>query len=236
VELQRKIKQFVTSGKNQRSPCESRIQHRTKTPNTKITTKSEENGPKTDRMKHNVTPIRNERPRTTSCTKDKHRATIHDRSLSRNFAVDTSREELTKRHILKNAKGRNSETTTLSYIKKPMDEVYDMVFPIQYHSKEGIKVLSNNCSEDGKITREFSNGKIEICFPNGVKRESFPDGYTIVYFNNKDIKQTYPNGKIVYYFAQAKITQTTFPEGLQVFKFSNNQLEKHYIDGHKEIT
>ena len=47
-------------------------------------------------------------------------------------------------------------------------------------------------------------------------------GYTIVYFNNNDIKQTYPDQKIVYYFAEAKTTQTTYPDGLQVFKFSNS--------------
>jgi centromere protein J len=39
----------------------------------------------------------------------------------------------------------------------------------------------------------------------------------------------------VYYFAEAKTTQTTFPDGLQVFKFANNQVEKHFPDGTKEI-
>ena len=54
-----------------------------------------------------------------------------------------------------------------------------------------------------------------------MRRETFPDGYTIVYFNNSDIKQTFPDQKIVYYFAEAKTTQTTYADGLQVFKFSN---------------
>jgi len=115
------------------------------------------------------------------------------------------------------------------------DEVYDMVFPPKYHSGNNGKILSSKSSQEGKITKVYSNGKTEMLFGNGVRRESFPDGYTIIHFNNKDIKQTYPNGKIVYYFAEAKTTQTTFPDGLQVFKFPNNQLEKHYTDGHKEI-
>lgn len=34
----------------------------------------------------------------------------------------------------------------------------------------------------------FANGKKEVIFHNGVKRESFPDGYTIVHFTNSDIK------------------------------------------------
>ena len=65
----------------------------------------------------------------------------------------------------------------------------------------------------------YENGKKDVIFNNGVKREVFPDGYTIVYFNNNDIKQTYPDQKVVYYFAEAKTTQSTFPDGLQVFKF-----------------
>ena len=34
----------------------------------------------------------------------------------------------------------------------------------------------------------FANGKKEVIFSNGVRRETFPDGYTIVYFNNNDVK------------------------------------------------
>ena len=56
-----------------------------------------------------------------------------------------------------------------------------------------------------------------------------------MYFVNGDIKQTYPDQKIVYFFSEAQTTQTTLPEGLQVFKFSNNQVEKHHCNGMKEI-
>ena len=63
----------------------------------------------------------------------------------------------------------------------------------------------------------------------------FPDGYTVVYFNNQDIKQTYPDGKVVYFFAEARTTQTTYTDNLQVFKFQNGQIEKHFPDGTKEI-
>ncbi len=48
--------------------------------------------------------------------------------------------------------------------------------------------------------------------------------------------QTYPDGHVVYYFAEAKTTQTTYPNGMQVFKFATGQLEKHIPDGTKEIT
>jgi centromere protein J len=51
-------------------------------------------------------------------------------------------------------------------------------------------------------------------FANGVKREVWPDGYQIVWFANKDIKQTFSEGKTVYFFAEARTTQTTYPDGL----------------------
>jgi len=41
--------------------------------------------------------------------------------------------------------------------------------------------------------------------------------------------------KIVYFFAKVGTTQTTFSNGVQVFRFANNQVEKHFTDGSKEI-
>ena len=57
----------------------------------------------------------------------------------------------------------------------------------------------------------------------------------MVHFVNGDIKQNYPDGKTVYYFNDSQATQTTFNDGLQVFKFNNGQIEKHYPDGSKQI-
>lgn len=85
-------------------------------------------------------------------------------------------------------------------------------------------------------TLEKRSGKKEIVYSNGIKKEIYPDGYYIVYFNNKDIKQCFPDGRIIYHFADADTTQTTFPDGLQLFKFSNGQIEKHFPDGSKEIS
>eukprot|EP00826_Nyctotherus_ovalis_P055136 TRINITY_DN7305_c0_g2_i1.p1 TRINITY_DN7305_c0_g2~~TRINITY_DN7305_c0_g2_i1.p1 ORF type:complete len:673 (-),score=175.48 TRINITY_DN7305_c0_g2_i1:307-2325(-) len=250
TELQRRIKQLLTQSKGQHSPYKGKIQARMKTPNQKTGVKAEDCGAKTDRIKQQVTPIRCEGLRATSRGKSAretqpHKSAAHDRSLSKNFPslINTSREEPKR-----NARGRNSDIGAMASIKKSNDSsdknasrtfssqstAYDMIFLDKYH-KDGGKLVSTT-TQDGKVTRVFSNGKTEICFPNGVKRESFTDGYTIIYFNNKDVKQTYADGKVVYYFAEAGITQTTFPEGLQVFKFSNNQLEKHYSDGRKEIT
>eukprot|EP00826_Nyctotherus_ovalis_P064035 TRINITY_DN9389_c0_g1_i7.p1 TRINITY_DN9389_c0_g1~~TRINITY_DN9389_c0_g1_i7.p1 ORF type:complete len:864 (-),score=268.01 TRINITY_DN9389_c0_g1_i7:774-3365(-) len=113
-------------------------------------------------------------------------------------------------------------------------ENYDLEYPQEYHSKN-VKLISQRVYNDGKVVKKYENGKTEVAFPNGVRKESFPDGYTVIYFNNGDIKQVCADGKVAYYFAEARTTQTTFTDGLQVFKFPSGQLEKHYPDGTKEI-
>ena len=96
--------------------------------------------------------------------------------------------------------------------------------------------VSKTVAPDGKVITVFADGKKEIQFPNGVRKEVFPDDFTIIYFTNNDIKQTFPDGKVVYYFSEAQTTQTTFPDNLQIFKFANGQTEKHFPDNTKEIT
>uniref|UniRef100_A0A8C4WEG0 Centromere protein J C-terminal domain-containing protein n=1 Tax=Gopherus evgoodei TaxID=1825980 RepID=A0A8C4WEG0_9SAUR len=39
----------------------------------------------------------------------------------------------------------------------------------------------------------------------------------------------------IYYYADAETTHTTYPNGLEVLQFPNNQIEKHHPDGTKEI-
>jgi len=66
-----------------------------------------------------------------------------------------------------------------------------MKFLPKYHDskfRENVTVQDQIVGNDGKIQRTYQNGKKEVIFSNGVKRETFPDGYTIVYFNNNDIK------------------------------------------------
>jgi len=133
-------------------------------------------------------------------------------------------EPVEKQEIMKSEENDDKDT-----------DKYDIVFLPKYHAKN-VKLINQRVYNDGKISRQYENGKTELTFSNGVKKETFQDGYTVIYFNNQDIKQNYPDGKIVYYFAEAKTTQTTFPDGLQVFKFASGQIEKHYPDGTKEIS
>lgn len=50
-----------------------------------------------------------------------------------------------------------------------------------------------------------------------------------------DLLQIFPNGKQVYYFAKNKSTQVTYLDGFKVFKFSNGQIEKVYLDNSRTI-
>ena len=113
-------------------------------------------------------------------------------------------------------KGTQQRQNTAGAALDDEEEDFSLKFPKEYHSKTlaNQKVVEQYVGHDGKIQRIYQNGKKEVIFNNGVKRESFPDGYTIVYFNNQDIKQTFQDGKVVYFFAEAQTTQTTFPDKL----------------------
>lgn len=90
---------------------------------------------------------------------------------------------------------------------------------------------------DGAVEHIFASRKRRITYPNGTRKEISSDGQSVlVLFFNGDVKHTFPDRRIIYYFAENKTTHTTYPDGLQVYHFPNDQLEKHYPDGTKEIT
>ena len=119
--------------------------------------------------------------------------------------------------------------------KEETAETYDLIFPDVYH-KEKYKLIKTVKTEDGKKINFFDKNKKEIIFLSGIRKEIYFDGYQIIYFTNGDIKQIFPEKrKQVYYFNESKIIQTTIPDKIQVFKFENGQIEKHFINGDKEI-
>ena len=50
---------------------------------------------------------------------------------------------------------------------------------------------------------------------------TYKDGYILELFKNGDINQTFQNGKNIFYYKEAGVTQTTFSNGIKVYKFSN---------------
>uniref|UniRef100_UPI003AAC4B3A centrosomal P4.1-associated protein n=1 Tax=Centroberyx gerrardi TaxID=166262 RepID=UPI003AAC4B3A len=90
---------------------------------------------------------------------------------------------------------------------------------------------------DGKTEKVLAGGGRLVVFPNGTRKELSADGLTAkVTFFNGDTKQVMADQRVIYYYADAQTTHTTYPDGMEVLHFPNNQTEKHFPDGRKEIT
>ncbi|KAM3862186.1 centrosomal P4.1-associated protein [Diretmus argenteus] len=90
---------------------------------------------------------------------------------------------------------------------------------------------------DGKMETALAGGARLIVFPNGTRKEVSADGLTAkVTFFNGDTKHVMADQRVIYYYADAQTTHTTYPDGMEVLQFPNNQTEKHFPDGRKEIT
>ena len=111
---------------------------------------------------------------------------------------------------------------------------YSLYFPSQYQVVK--KMIRKEKLSDGKIINFYEKDIREVIFPSGVQKEIHSDGYQLVKFPNNDIKQLFPDGRMIYFFNESKTVQSTIPiEKLQVFKFSNGQIERHYDNGEKQI-
>ncbi|TSM60527.1 Centromere protein J [Bagarius yarrelli] len=87
-----------------------------------------------------------------------------------------------------------------------------------------------------EIEKVSSDGERITIFPNGTRKQVSADGLSVtITFFNGDIKQMLPDQRVIYYYAEAQTTHTTYPDGLEVLQFPNNQIEKLFTDGHKEI-
>ena len=155
---------------------------------------------------------------------------------------------LTKENISRNLKSNkkekinitdNNTNNMINYstfvnkdINKTSDE-YDFKIPEKYLNKE-YKLLKT-LNADDKIINLYTNEKKEIIFKSGVKKEIYEDGHQIIYFVNGDLKQIFPTGKSCYYFSETKTVQITLNNGIEIYKFENGQIEKHYPDGSKRI-
>uniref|UniRef100_A0A3Q3XMZ8 Uncharacterized protein n=1 Tax=Mola mola TaxID=94237 RepID=A0A3Q3XMZ8_MOLML len=87
------------------------------------------------------------------------------------------------------------------------------------------------------IETVLDSGDRLIVFPNGTRKEVSADGQTVkVIFFNGDTKEIIADQRVIYYYAEAQTTHITYPDGMEVLHFPNNQTEKHFPDGRKEIT
>ena len=115
-------------------------------------------------------------------------------------------------------------------------EGYDFIIPEKYKLMINGNII-NSINSDGKIINIYENNKKEIIFQSGVRKEIFPDGYQLINFPNGDKKQKFigKNEKVMYFYNETNTVQTSYKNGINIFKFNNGQIEKHYPDGSKYI-
>ncbi|XP_025278533.3 T-complex protein 10A homolog 2 isoform X1 [Canis lupus dingo] len=89
---------------------------------------------------------------------------------------------------------------------------------------------------DGMVVQGLGNGCDVIPLSKGTGKDRGAGGKaTVLRYLNGDVKKILPDQRVIYYYADAQITRTTYPNGLEVVQFPNKQTEKHHPDGSKEI-
>ena len=83
----------------------------------------------------------------------------------------------------------------------------------------------------------LENGRRIVRFRNGSEREYLSDGTLITRYPNGDVKTESKLDDIVIYWHEAERTkQTIFPDGVHLYEYPNQQVERHFPDGRKEVT
>ena len=119
-------------------------------------------------------------------------------------------------------------------LNKPLNpKEYDFLIPEKYTNKNYTLIKKEKI--DDKEVYIYTQNKKEIIFPSGIRKEIFSDGFQLIYFNNGDIKQSFRDGKNIYFYKDANTVQTSYSNGINVFKFSNGQIEKHFPNGLKKV-
>jgi len=137
----------------------------------------------------------------------------------------------------KDNKDNNEKTNNYNFedeINEPLKpKEYDFIIPEKYSDKNYTLIKKETI--DDKEVRIYSQNKKEILFPSGIRKEIFNDGFQLIYFNNGDIKQSFKDGKNIYFYKESNTVQTSYSNGINVFKFSNGQIEKHFPNGLKKV-
>ena len=188
-----------------------------------------------NKLKNNINSIKNKNKIKIINKYKSNSATKNENRIKKK--IDNLKEENIKNdnNILDIINSNNDKNKEIDKNNNKIKEnEYEFIIPEKYKNKENYKLIKKIESE-GKTIYIYSHNKKEIVFKSGVRKEIFNDGYQLVHFPNGDIKQNYEGGKVIYFFNDSKAVQTSYKDGLNVFKFNNNQIEKHYPDGSKFI-
>ncbi|XP_061648182.1 LOW QUALITY PROTEIN: centromere protein J [Phyllopteryx taeniolatus] len=126
--------------------------------------------------------------------------------------------------------------------KSPNEQCSESCSPILRESNEAESTKTESVQEvithpDGKVEKVLASGNRVFVFPNGTTKEVSCDGVAVKFkFFNGDIKEVMADHRVLYYYADTRATQITYPDGMEVLHFPDNQMEKLFPDGRKEIT
>eukprot|EP00920_Eleutheroschizon_duboscqi_P001077 GHVT01002624.1.p1 GENE.GHVT01002624.1~~GHVT01002624.1.p1 ORF type:complete len:472 (-),score=97.45 GHVT01002624.1:398-1813(-) len=88
---------------------------------------------------------------------------------------------------------------------------------------------------DTKEELRFADGTRKLIYPTGLQKLYTPIGWNFVLFANSDFKATAPDHLQLYHFFENKILQVFLPDGIQLNRFANGQVERQFKDGHTQI-
>ena len=96
------------------------------------------------------------------------------------------------------------------------------VSQVSQSSSEVTEVIVN--AERGTREKRYKDGRVEICYSNGNRKE-ISSGLITVYYYNGDMKETHKNGLVKYLYNDTSTWHTKYPDGRELTQFSNGQTE-----------
>lgn len=98
-------------------------------------------------------------------------------------------------------------------------------------------VPNNVIHEDDVNERRLSDGRLEVWYSNGNRKEVSNDGGSVkIFYYNGDVKETYKDGTVRYLYSHTQTWHTTHPDGKELLQFSSGQEETRHSDGSSRIT
>merc|ERR1712142_4681 len=98
-------------------------------------------------------------------------------------------------------------------------------------------VPNNLIHEDDIKERRLSDGRLEVWYSNGNRKEVRNDGGIVkIFYYNGDVKETHKDGTVRYLYSHTQTWHTTHPDGKELLQFSSGQEETRHPDGSSRIT
>ncbi|XP_017789163.1 PREDICTED: centromere protein J [Habropoda laboriosa] len=120
--------------------------------------------------------------------------------------------------------------------KSVISKLYDELSSTHVGSKSSCQ-SKLSIDKQGIKQIQHIDGSIEYHFPNGNVKKVFPDqGLTKLIYYNGDVRETNRDGKIKYFYASTGTWHTTMPDGLEILKFANGQVERRLHNGAVEVS